>query len=224
MRVQLLLASLLVLACGEPRDPGPKSRRNDNPIERRMQELTPERAERERPVAAVVPSATPAPVAEPSPAATPSAAPSPTRPAPRPAPEPVAEARPEPAAEPAAEPEPTRSSAVSLTRAVVAQAIEGREPSGLAPIPASAERVFLFLEAANEGEAEATLEVEWIAPDGTRGEPIALEVPVAPRWRTWATTSRARGQVGAWTVVVREGDAELHRSRFQVTADPAAAS
>jgi len=216
MRVQLLLASLLVLACGEPRDPGPKSRRNDNPIERRMQELTPERAERERPVAAVVPSATPAPVAEPSPAATPS----PTRPAP----EPVAEARPEPAAEPAAEPEPTRSSAVSLTRAVVAQAIEGREPSGLAPIPASAERVFLFLEAANEGEAEATLEVEWIAPDGTRGEPIALEVPVAPRWRTWATTSRARGQVGAWTVVVREGDAELHRSRFQVTADPAAAS
>ena len=218
MRVHLLLASLLVLACGETRDPGPMSRRTDNPIERRMQELTPERAERERPVAAVVLSATPAPVAEPSAAATP--------PASRPAPEPVAEARPEPAAEPAPQPDPqpTRSRAVSLTRAVVAQAIEGREPSGLAPIPASAERVFLFLEAANEGEAEATLEVEWIAPDGTRGEPIALEVPVAPRWRTWATTSRARGQVGAWTVVVREGDAELHRSRFDVTADPAAAS
>lgn len=222
----LVLASLTLLACGEPTDPGPKSRRNDNPIERRMRELapTPDRGDSED-------------VSQPRAAA----------PAPRERVEPETrieevvvtrepladlETSTEEAAAPAAEvpaaevpaAEVRASSSITLTRVVVARAIEDREPSGAAPIPADAERAYLFVEARNDGDAETSLDVEWIGPDGTVGEAIALRVPVASRWRTWATTSRVHGQPGSWRVVVREGGAEVHSARFDVGPASAPAS
>jgi len=146
-------------------------------------------------------------------------------PAPQPeaAPEPtVAEATPEPA--PAVTPEASAEapSSITVSRLVVASAIENREPTGAAPFAADVERVYLFVEARNDGE-DSHLTVTWIEPDGTEGAPIELAVPNATRWRTWATTRRASGRPGTWSVVVESADGvELGRERFVVESEPSA--
>ncbi|HJL16418.1 MAG TPA: DUF2914 domain-containing protein [Sandaracinaceae bacterium LLY-WYZ-13_1] len=106
--------------------------------------------------------------------------------------------------------------AIELARVVVARDVADREPVGPAPLRADAERAYLFVEASNEGPEDATLSVEWIGPDGTRGRPIDLELPVAPRWRTWATTRRVAGTPGRWRVVVRSADRVLADRAFDV--------
>ena len=220
-----------LLGCGHGTGEGesPKSRRNDvGPIERELRRTdegsseepapTAERerdVERVRPVAAARPTPRPASARErPSGAseAAPAAAPEALE---------VADAETAGTDEPAAvaavdEAEPAPS--LELTRVVVARAVEGREPVGLPPLSVDLERAFLFVEARNDGPADATLAVEWIGPDGTHGAPIELSVPVAARWRTWATTSRVHGAAGSWTVVVRVGERELARRSFEVRA------
>jgi hypothetical protein len=140
-----------------------------------------------------------------------------------PAPAAVAEAEEPPdgaAAEPDAADAASEPPPVELARVVVARDVEGREPVGAAPFADDVERVYLFVEARNDGPEGASLAVEWIGPEGTRGRPIALEVPVAPRWRTWATTRRVQGRPGRWTVVVRSAERELARRAFEVRPAP----
>ena len=109
-------------------------------------------------------------------------------------------------------------SALELTRVLVAREIASREPV-VSPITADAERAYLFVEATNAGPGDAAISVVWIEPDGTRGRPIELTVPVSRRWRTWATTSRAHGRAGSWTVVVSDrAGLELARRAFEVGA------
>jgi hypothetical protein len=112
---------------------------------------------------------------------------------------------------------PVAGSGVTVTRAVAAREVVAREPSR-APIDASAERTFLFIEAANPGEA-TTLAVTFIEPNGVEGAPISLELPASERWRTWAATRRTHARPGAWVAVVRDAAGrELAREQFSVAA------
>lgn len=133
-------------------------------------------------------------------------------------------ARPEPAhvavAERAADaPAPAGTGSVELVRAVVASAVEAREPAGLAPFGADVERVYCFVEVRNDGDATA-LSVEWVGPDGRSAPATELSIPAnARRWRTWATTRRATGHAGGWRVIIRDASGrELGGQRFDVVA------
>lgn len=142
------------------------------------------------------------------------AAPPPPRPAPRPASAPVAPS-PEP---PVAAPAPSAAAGLHVDRLVVARSVERREPAGAGPFPADLERVYAFVQARNEGAEEVELAVVFVSPGGQRGAPIALRLPPAPRWRTWATTRHAR-EAGTWTAVVLAPDGtELARRTFEVVA------
>ena len=112
---------------------------------------------------------------------------------------------------------------ITLSRVVVARAITEREPVGLSPFTHDVQRLYVFIEARNAG-VPTTLEVRWIAPDGTAGQPIELALPTARRWRTWATTRRVHDRPGTWTAVVRDARGEERgRSTFEVSAAPSAA-
>lgn len=225
MRWMIPLTMVLALGCGEA-EPGdevgddtPKTRSNERgEIERHLG------GDRDGPPSEV--GAQPRAEAEPEPRRVRTArrviepAPEPEA-TPERAPEPVAEATPEPEPAPAEEPAAAPSQ-IEVSRVVVASAIEDREPVGAPPFAADVERVYLFVEARNDGE-DSHLTVTWVEPDGTEGAPIELSIPNATRWRTWATTQRASGRPGTWSVVVKDADgAELGRERFVVESEPSA--
>lgn len=135
--------------------------------------------------------------------------------APRPMPRPAAQPRPAARREVVVVREPVaRAPGVAIARVVPAREVVNREP-GATP-DASAERTFLFVEAANPGEA-TELAISFVEPSGVEGAPIALELPTSQRWRTWATTRRTFGRPGAWTAIVRDSAGrELARREFDV--------
>ncbi len=138
-----------------------------------------------------------------------------------PAPAPDPESVPRPEANPAEETS-SAPSQVELTRVVVARAVTDREPVGAAPFGDDVEQLFLFVEARNDG-SPTTLAVRWIAPDGTRGRAVDLEIPTSRRWRTWATTRRTHDRPGRWTAVVTDpAGRELGRRTFEVSSAPSA--
>jgi len=228
MRWMIPLTMVLALGCGEA-EPGdevgddtPKTRSNERgEIERHLGDGDRERAPSEvgaEPRAEAEPARdrvrTARRVIEPAPEPEPEAVPEPELVT-------VADTD-EPAPESAPVEAPAEPSQISVARVVVASAIEDREPAGAPPFAADVERVYLFVEARNDG-SDSHLTVTWIEPDGTEGAPIELSVPSAPRWRTWATTSRASGRPGTWTAVVKDADGvELGRERFVVEAEPSA--
>jgi len=141
----------------------------------------------------------------------------------RPAEAQVAQAEEVPAAEASADPaEPPAAPQVHLARVVAASSVVNREPAGAAPFSASVQEIYLFVEARNDG-SPTTLEVRWIAPDGTPGRPVELQIPTSRRWRTWATTRRIHDRPGQWTAVVTDAAGrELGRSAFEISTAPSA--
>lgn len=117
---------------------------------------------------------------------------------------------------------PELESNVQLVRVVVASGVEAREPVGSAPFAPGVERVFLYVEARNDG-GPGTISVRWVQPDGTVLPSIELEIPPSRRWRTWATTTRVRSRAGAWTAIVTDAAGrELARESFVVAESPSA--
>lgn len=107
---------------------------------------------------------------------------------------------------------------LSVRRLAVAEDIENREPVGAASrFDNDTERLFAFVEAANESDEAGELVVSFESDDGTEVGFITLNVPPnVPRWRTWAW-SRNVNEVGSWTAVIRTADGtELAREHFEI--------
>ncbi|UJR82201.1 DUF2914 domain-containing protein [Sandaracinus amylolyticus] len=108
-----------------------------------------------------------------------------------------------------------------VRRLVLTRGIEGREPideiDELA-LDERLERVYAFLDLANDGDDAAALVVtfEREGGDEVTGH-VELEVPAnVGRWRTWAFT-RHVDREGTWRVVVRDdGGRELASHTFEV--------
>lgn len=109
-------------------------------------------------------------------------------------------------------------SPVEVSRAVVATAVEDREPVGEATaFPADVGTVYFYT--VFEGDfAEQQLEHVWLRD----GEEVA-RVPLTargPRWRTWSAKAIPAEWAGSWTVrVVDASGAELASVDFSVGSD-----
>ncbi len=130
-------------------------------------------------------------------------------------------------AEPAPEPEPEgpalgeaevgESGGLGVRRLVVAAGVEGREPIGAATAFEGGQRLYAFVEAANETEEDRQLFVTFEGPEGRSVGHVALDIPAdSPRWRTWAY-SRMVDQPGLWEAVVQTDEGEVvGRIAFQI--------
>lgn len=108
---------------------------------------------------------------------------------------------------------------LKVSRLVVARAVSGREPVGAARsfTAGDAERLHAFVELTNGARAAGEIFVTFTPPGGGAPHRIKLDVGAERRWRTWATTRRARVP-GAWSVTVTDaGGAVLGRTSFTVT-------
>lgn len=108
---------------------------------------------------------------------------------------------------------------LKVSRLVVARGVSGREPVGAARSFAAgdAERLHAFVELTNEARAAGEIFVTFTPPGGGAPHRVKLDVGAERRWRTWATTRRARVP-GAWSVTITDaGGAVLGRTSFTVT-------
>lgn len=109
----------------------------------------------------------------------------------------------------------TPESDVQVTRAVVATAVQDREPAGEATsFPADIGTVYFY--SVFEGDfEERPFEHVWLRD----GEEVA-RVPLrarGPRWRTWSSKEIPADWAGSWTVRVVDGDGnELSSVDFTV--------
>lgn len=105
---------------------------------------------------------------------------------------------------------------LAVSRAVVAVAVEDREPVGVASqFSVKVGAVLCFSEVVGAGEASQVAHV-WLFGDE---EQRRITLPVrGERWRTWSTKRIGQDQIGAWRVVVEgpDGDA-LAEVAFTVT-------
>jgi hypothetical protein len=94
------------------------------------------------------------------------------------------------------------SPSFTVARMVIAEGVEGKEPVGVSEtFPASAERVYCFIEAANvEKDTEATF--VWYY-EGKEVHTFSLPLIKGLRWRTFAYKN-LRGQIGNWKVEIRD--------------------
>jgi hypothetical protein len=114
----------------------------------------------------------------------------------------------------------TSAANLKVTRLVVAQGVEAREPMGVAKSfrKADIDKIFAYVEVENRDAAEeeivVTFEPEGLSPRGN----VKLRVGQSPRWRTWAFT-RAIDRTGQWVAVVRTKDGkELAREPFEISS------
>jgi hypothetical protein len=108
---------------------------------------------------------------------------------------------------------------LKVLRLVVSRGVAGREPLGPATSFASAEveRVYAFVELANDSRVPSEIGVTFTPPGGGALQEIKLEVGSQKRWRTWAATRKARAP-GVWSVAVSDVDGnELARTSFTMT-------
>jgi hypothetical protein len=106
---------------------------------------------------------------------------------------------------------------LAIRRMTLTHGIEDHEPIDDASIfEATDERVFAFVELANPGDEERSLDVTFESAARTSGH-VTLRVPAhMPRYRTWAWTRGAHAP-GEWTAVVRDEDGRvLSRETFAV--------
>lgn len=102
-----------------------------------------------------------------------------------------------------------------ISRMVVATGVENREPVGVADtFPASTEKVYCFIEAANiSGAAEVTF--VWFH-GGKEMRRFSLPLEQGPRWRTFAYKN-LHGLTGEWKVdVVDAGGSAVKTLSFRV--------
>ncbi|MDI7269566.1 MAG: hypothetical protein QME96_16380 [Myxococcota bacterium] len=110
---------------------------------------------------------------------------------------------------------------LSIRRFVLCKDVKGREPVEPARSFRRSRdgRIWVFIDAANAGSGTRKLAVSFESSTraGARTPPLALEIPPAPRHRTWAWATAWRPP-GAYDAVVRdEAGAIVARGRFEVT-------
>jgi len=111
------------------------------------------------------------------------------------------------------------ASGLKVSRLVIARGVSGREPTGVARSFAASEvdRLHAFVELTNEGRAPSEIVVVFTPPGGGAPQRIKLDVGSERRWRTWATTRKARA-AGTWGVAVTDASgAVLGRTSFTLT-------
>jgi len=104
---------------------------------------------------------------------------------------------------------------MTVSRLLVATAIENREPQGAAEtFPASTERVFCFLELANiPKDMEVTF--SWTYKDKEVNK-TTLPVKAGSKWRTFASKT-VKDMKGDWKVEVKDGSGKtLKDVKFKV--------
>lgn len=102
-----------------------------------------------------------------------------------------------------------------ISRLVIATAVENREPVGVAEtFPASAEKIFCFLEAVNIVK-DMEVSLTWF--HGQK-ELLKFNLPLhaGPRWRTYAFKN-LRGLKGDWRAEIRDAGGNLLKDvKFKV--------
>lgn len=111
------------------------------------------------------------------------------------------------------------ASALKILRLVVSRGVTDREPFGPATSFSSAEveRLYAFVELSNEARIPSEVGVTFTSPSGVALQRVRLDVGSLKRWRTWASTRKARAP-GVWSVAVSDADGnELARTSFTMT-------
>lgn len=105
--------------------------------------------------------------------------------------------------------------ALQIIRAVVGTGVENREPVGAAEtFPASTEKVYLFLEAANIAR-DMDVSVYWFHGKNEMSK-ITLPLKQGSKWRTNALKN-LRGLKGDWKIEVRDAEGGLLKEvKFKV--------
>jgi len=108
---------------------------------------------------------------------------------------------------------------LKVTRLVVSKGVAGREPVGASTkfSAESTEKLFAFVELANEAKMEGEVFVTFAPDGGGPSQKIKLDVGPEKRWRTWASSKKPRTP-GGWTATVHTADGRmLARTTFEVT-------
>ena len=105
--------------------------------------------------------------------------------------------------------------ALAITRLVVGTGVEKREPVGAAEkFPASAEKVYCFLEATNIAK-DTEITLVWFNGEKEIGK-STMPLKQGPKWRTWAFKN-LRGLKGDWKIEAKDGDGKVLKDvKFKV--------
>lgn len=116
----------------------------------------------------------------------------------------------------------TKSSAATaeslrVRRLVLTHAIEKREPVPATELTLGGKPVMAFLEVANSGDQEETVEVSFESGKTSVGHVKLSIPPKSSRWRTWGQSRNVK-EAGEWQAVVRSSTGvELARTAFTVS-------
>jgi hypothetical protein len=102
---------------------------------------------------------------------------------------------------------PKEEPGLSISRAVMATGVENREPVGAAAVfPATTEKVYCFLEAAN---IPKDMDISLIWSHGQKEmSKISLPLKAGSRWRTFAHKNLG-GLKGDWKVEIKDAEGKL---------------
>lgn len=105
--------------------------------------------------------------------------------------------------------------ALAITRLVVGTGVEKREPVGAAEkFPASAEKVYCFLEATNIAK-DTEITLVWFNGEKEIGK-STMPLKQGPKWRTWAFKN-LRGLKGDWKIEAKDADGKVLKDvKFKV--------
>jgi hypothetical protein len=105
--------------------------------------------------------------------------------------------------------------ALAIARLVVGTGVENREPVGATEkFPASAEKVYCFIEATNIAK-DTEIILVWFNGEKEVWK-ISLALKQGPKWRTWAFKN-PRGLKGDWKIEARDADGKVMKDvKFKI--------
>ena len=106
-----------------------------------------------------------------------------------------------------AEGAPKEGPAFTIARAVIGTGVENREPAGVAAVfPATTEKVYCFLEAANIPK-DMEISLTWFYGQKEMRK-VSLLLKAGSRWRTFAHKNLG-GLKGDWKVEIKDAEGKL---------------
>ena len=107
------------------------------------------------------------------------------------------------------------AAAFTVKRLVVGTGVENGEPAGVAEaFPASTEKVYCFLEAADIAK-DIEVSFAWFNGDKELSK-FSVPLKMGPRWRTYAYKN-LRGLKGDWKVEIKDSDGKVVKeAKFKV--------